>query len=113
MILIMATAACTGLTCGFSGVLLSISDCDGGLMKVAGRFGESMQEAIDSIEFRKEQTGALVKALLTGNRTSLTSETIQVFRNSGASHILALSGLHLGIIYGIMKKILSAVRWHW
>lgn len=107
MILIMATAACTGLTCGFSGVLLSISDCDGGLMKVAGRFGESMQEAIDSIEFRKEQTGALVKALLTGNRTSLTSETIQVFRNSGASHILALSGLHLGIIYGIMKKILS------
>ena len=107
MILIMATAACTGLTCGFSGVLLSISDCDGGLMKVAGRFGESMQEAIDSIEFRKEQTRALVKALLTGNRTSLTSETIQVFRNSGASHILALSGLHLGIIYGIMKKILS------
>lgn len=107
MILIMATAACTGLTCGFSGVLLSISDCDGGLMKVAGRFGKSMQEAIDSIEFRKEQTGALVKALLTGNRTSLTSETIQVFRNSGASHILALSGLHLGIIYGIMKKILS------
>ena len=107
MIQLMATAACTGLTCGFSGVLLSISDCDGGLMKVAGRFGESMQEAIDSIEFRKEQTGALVKALLTGNRTSLTSETIQVFRNSGASHILALSGLHLGIIYGIMKKILS------
>lgn len=107
MILIMATAACTGLTCGFSGVLLSISECEGSLMKIAGRFGESMQEAIDSIEFRKEQTGALVKALLTGNRTSLTSETIQVFRNSGASHILALSGLHLGIIYGIMKKILS------
>jgi competence protein ComEC len=32
---------------------------------------------------------------------------VSIFRESGASHILALSGLHLGIIYGIISWLLS------
>jgi len=54
-----------------------------------------------------DKTDALLKALLTGDREALDSGTIQAFRKSGASHILALSGLHLGIIYGILTKLLS------
>ena len=34
------------------------------------------------------------------------------FRDSGASHILALSGLHLGIIYGILLKVTSIFGKH-
>ena len=34
------------------------------------------------------------------------------FRDSGASHILALSGLHLGIIYGILLKATSIFGKH-
>ena len=69
--------------------------------------GTGLQTRIDSIPFRSEDTSALIKALLTGERNGLSSEIKSAFRDSGASHILALSGLHLGIIYGILSKSLS------
>ncbi len=63
-----------------------------------------LQEQIDSIQFNSKDTSSLVKALLTGEKSSLSYEIRSAFRDSGASHILALSGLHLGIIYGILSK---------
>lgn len=62
---------------------------------------------ISSIPFPHEGTAPLVNALLTGDRSSLDSSVMNSFRDSGASHILALSGLHLGIIYGILLKVTS------
>ena len=69
--------------------------------------GQRLQLLIDNIPFRSEETNAMIKALLTGNRKDIPRETIEAFRSSGASHILALSGLHLGIIYLIISKIAS------
>lgn len=62
---------------------------------------------IDSIPFPNRETGSLVKALLTGQRAELGREAVAAFRKAGAAHILALSGLHLGIIYGIIGKALT------
>lgn len=62
---------------------------------------------IDSLDFRHESTGPLVKALLTGQRSDMDKNIVEWFRASGASHILALSGLHLGVIYGILRRGLS------
>lgn len=67
-----------------------------------------MISMIDKCGF-SEQTSALVKALLTGSRESLDKDTINIFRVSGASHILALSGLHLGVIYGLLSRMLSVL----
>ena len=69
--------------------------------------GLGMQTMIDDIPFASEETTALIKALLTGERGGLTADVKSAFRDSGASHILALSGLHLGIIYGLLSKFLS------
>lgn len=41
---------------------------------------------------------SLLIALITGNRAGLKIEEIEAFRTSGCSHILALSGFHVGII---------------
>lgn len=68
---------------------------------------ESLCAFIDSIGFGYENTGALAKALFTGSRKDIPAETVQAFRDSGAAHILALSGLHMGIIYGIASCLLS------
>lgn len=68
---------------------------------------DSFCALIDSIGFKDSVTGPLVKALLTGRRESLPLSLVQSFRDSGASHILALSGLHLGVIYGVLAKALS------
>lgn len=59
--------------------------------------------------FENRDTRALLYALLTGDRTMMARSTIRAFRASGASHILALSGLHLGIIYAILTRILCVL----
>ena len=76
-----------------------------------GRYAASalagLRRLIASIGFAHDSTGSLIAALLTGDRSGLTAEQTAAFRGSGASHILALSGLHLGVIYLIVSKILS------
>lgn len=61
---------------------------------------------IDSLPFTSEVTAPLLKAFLTGDRSGLSPETILAFRQSGASHLLALSGLHMGILYLFLARLL-------
>ncbi|MGN1232062.1 MAG: ComEC/Rec2 family competence protein [Candidatus Cryptobacteroides sp.] len=77
-------------------------------MKAAG-WATSLKNVMDSIPFRDEMTAPLLKALLTGDRSGLPGDIVRNFRTSGASHILALSGLHLGIIYIFIRRILFVI----
>ena len=54
-------------------------------------------------------TLALTQALIVGKKDELSQETHQAYRQVGASHLLALSGMHLGIIYSLLYFFL--VRW--
>lgn len=76
------------------------------LTSAATSSAEWIKGVIDKIPYRDAQTGGLVKALITGDRSGISSETTAVFRESGASHILALSGMHLGIIYMVLLWIM-------
>lgn len=67
----------------------------------------ALQDRICSIPFEDSSSGAIVLALLTGEREFLSPHLVSAFRDSGASHILALSGLHLGVIYMFINKSLS------
>ncbi|MBR5661509.1 MAG: ComEC/Rec2 family competence protein [Bacteroidales bacterium] len=73
--------------------------------RLAAIKGEQLKRLIDSIPYPSAGTGPLVKALLTGDRSGLDKTTVNIFRASGASHILALSGLHLGILYLILSRL--------
>ncbi|WP_031485505.1 DNA internalization-related competence protein ComEC/Rec2 [Maridesulfovibrio frigidus] len=44
------------------------------------------------------QGGAIFPALLTGDRFFLSRDTIELIRRAGVSHVLALSGLHVGFV---------------
>lgn len=59
-----------------------------------------------------DEAEPLVTALVSGDRSDIAPEVKSAFRRSGASHILALSGMHLGIIYGIISKILGLAGGH-
>ena len=50
---------------------------------------------------------SIVKAILLGDRSDIDKETNQQFVKSGVIHILAVSGLHVGIIYLIINQLLS------
>lgn len=61
---------------------------------------------IDLLPFGNPLTGKLSKALLCGEKSDLDPFVRNAFRDSGASHILALSGMHLGLIYGLVSNLL-------
>lgn len=41
---------------------------------------------------------SLYKAILTGDRSALSPQTLENFKSTGAMHLLAISGLHMGLI---------------
>lgn len=54
--------------------------------------------------------GALAAALLTGYKGLLSSEVYNNFKLAGASHLMAVSGLHLSVITGALVYLLKRLR---
>ena len=54
---------------------------------------------------------AVVAAMALGDRSALTKELKETYSKTGASHVLALSGLHLGIIYTLLSMLVVGRRW--
>ena len=54
---------------------------------------------------------AVVAAMALGDKSSLTKELKDMYSLTGASHVLALSGLHLGIIYMLLSLLVRGRRW--
>ena len=52
-----------------------------------------------------EESLSISSALLLGQKSGLAKETRKKYAQVGASHLLALSGMHLGIIYGILYML--------
>lgn len=57
------------------------------------------------------QSYAVLAAMTLGDKSLLSDRLKEDYSVSGASHILALSGLHLGIIYAILSLIFLRRRW--
>lgn len=58
-------------------------------------------------EMVRNEEGDLMNGLLTGNKTDIDDETIQNFKQTGLSHILAVSGQQATIIAFVLFTILS------
>lgn len=113
MILALLMLILLGLMTGFSAKISELSGFSSVsfipqiLRESSTKALEALLGAIDRLEVTDTQVKELAKALLTGHREGLSLQTIVSFRAAGASHILSLSGLHIGIIYIIMQRSLS------
>ena len=76
---------------------------------VPARMRERFSSAVDRAMPSEEMAGtrAVVKALAYGYQDEIPSETEETFRQSGAIHLLALSGMHLGLLYGVLTHLLA------
>lgn len=54
---------------------------------------------------------AVINALLLGQRQEISKELIDDYSKAGAIHILAVSGLHVGIILLILTYLLKPLEW--
>lgn len=73
------------------------------------KLADKASQSILTMPFDDQRSAPLLTALITGNKDKLTQKTKNAFRDSGASHLLALSGLHLGIIYLVLSRLLSVL----
>ena len=57
------------------------------------------------------QALGVAAAMTLGDRSYISPELRNIYSESGAAHVLALSGLHLGIIYFFLMILLPKKRW--
>ena len=55
---------------------------------------------------------AVLRALAIGDRSALTRDLRSAYRDSGAMHLLALSGLHVGLVYALLVWLLRPLGGH-
>ncbi|MEG2344748.1 MAG: DNA internalization-related competence protein ComEC/Rec2 [Anaerovoracaceae bacterium] len=66
------------------------------MAKLKGEFFISLEKKIGS------SSAAMIKAMVFGDKTDLSEEVYVSFQKNGTAHILAASGLHLGVVYGFL-----------
>ncbi len=52
--------------------------------------------------FEDARTAALIRALAIGDRGGMSAEDWEAFTRTGTNHLVAISGLHIGIVAGLM-----------
>ncbi len=74
---------------------------------------ESLAERIRGA-FSEADRAALAAALLVGERAAVSDDVYEALRESGLAHLLAISGLHVGLIAGLVffavRLLLAAVE---
>lgn len=59
------------------------------------------------LENLSEQGRGLAAGVLFGDISFLDEDVYENFRNNGTAHVLAVSGLHIGVLYGVIDKIMG------
>lgn len=61
----------------------------------------------------EEETYAVLAAMTLGDKSAQTADIRETFAVSGASHVLAISGLHIGIVYMLLTWFMLGRRRFW
>ena len=70
--------------------------------KIKSRIRKTANQALVGDLSIDEQSRGLLEALLLGYRRNIDSETYKAFRKTGLLHFISLSGMHFGILIGIV-----------
>lgn len=76
-------------------------DVYGKILKLVGWLLKLRSDFIKDV-FVNSNQGAMASGILFGSKDSISDEVLSDFMDGGAGHVLAVSGLHIGIIYSIV-----------
>ena len=78
------------------------------------RISERIDRSISDTSRNSDNAKAILKALLLGDKTHISKTLRDAFNRAGISHLLAISGLHIGIVafsaFAVMRWLVSFVR---
>jgi competence protein ComEC len=79
------------------------------LKGISANFRNTIQESLKKHRFKANEL-AVIKALLLGQRQDISKQLITDYSRAGAIHILAVSGLHVGIILLILSWLFKPLE---
>ncbi len=82
------------------------------LCRVALGYREKIVSLYHNLSIRDDEL-AVLSALTVGDKDELGDDIIETYSVAGASHVLALSGLHIGFLYALFWLILSPLWKRW
>lgn len=91
---------------GYTAAFKLLSRDDSSIQSKVDELRSTLLGIIESLDLSDEEK-AVSSALLLGYRYNLSNDTEQAFAGAGAMHVLAVSGLHVGILYMITAFLLK------
>ncbi len=79
-----------------------------GILPTMQRLRDNIERRFSAFAWRER---SVLEALLLGDRRHLAADTREAFSASGAMHVLAVSGLHVGIITHILLWVVTLGGW--
>ena len=79
------------------------------LRVIAAKWRNKIQTALDRYPF-KDNEMAIINAIVLGQRQSISKDLLNSYAGAGAIHILAVSGLHVGILFLILGFVLKPLE---
>lgn len=76
---------------------------------IAGRLREKIKSSLEKHDFKSDELG-IINAIVLGQRQTISKELLESYAGAGAIHILAVSGLHVGILFLILSFLFKPVE---
>lgn len=80
------------------------------ISSLIGRIRNYIFESIE--KYLPERESGILKGIMLGNPGLVADNTIKIFRKTGVIHILAVSGLHVGLLLGIFYYFFLGLRFN-
>lgn len=77
---------------------------------LAAKFRSTIISNLKKEDFGEEEL-SIIQALLLGQRNDISVDTYNDYKNAGAVHILAVSGLHIGILLLLLQLLLRPLEY--
>ncbi len=103
--LFMQNISATGYVKNKPAALLIATDS---VFQNANNIRQLISDKLDNL-IGKTENRALIKALTIGDKHELSPAQWQLFRDTGTIHLLAISGLHIGLISGMIYFLLLKI----
>lgn len=89
--------------------LLKISSSTNTIFGIAYKIRQHINSKLKAYPFKPDEL-AIINAILLGQRQDLSEDVYNSYTNAGAVHILAISGLHIGIILILLSTLLKPIE---
>lgn len=92
------------------GQFLETKEEANGFYKFCEKQNRKLNKILDEGRSLSNNASNIYKAMLLGNKTSLTESQKYAFQTTGSLHLFSISGLHVGVIAGCIAVLLQLIK---